>query len=212
MSDLYIEERSENSKKSFNKKLVYNADADEERRNFLESNWKERDLDILAADFDCDVEFHGINRVKISEIEANGEEWDRILVTGACQEFPRRLMRRLSRRGVGVVSVGPEGASLINAVSPNEDGGLFVESVTMWAADELDPRIYRSISDTVSSGGLSDLQLRAEIGEASKDNSYLTFLQLKINQLINFLSILYKSFSSHLSNELTQSLSCFVQL
>ena len=41
-------------------------DADEERRNFLESNWKERDLDILAADFDCDVEFHGINRVKIS--------------------------------------------------------------------------------------------------------------------------------------------------
>ena len=82
-------------------------------------------------------------------------------------------MRRLSRRGVGVVSVGPEGASLIKAVTPNEEGGLFVESVTMWAADELDPRIYRSISDTVSSGGLSDLQLRAEIGEASRDNSWI---------------------------------------
>ncbi len=148
-------------------------DADEERRNFLENNWKERDLDILAADLDCHVEFHGINRVKISDIEENGEEWDRILVTGACQEFPRRLMRRLSGRGVGVVSVGPEGASLIKAVTPNEEGGLFVESVTMWAADELDPRIYRSISDIASSGGLSDLQLRAEIGEASRDNSWI---------------------------------------
>ena len=71
------------------------------RRNFLENNWKERDLDILAADLDCHVEFHGINRVKISDIEENGEKWDRILVTGACQEFPRRLMRRLSGRGAG---------------------------------------------------------------------------------------------------------------
>ena len=45
MSDLYIEERSENSKKSFNKKLVYNADADEERRqypNLVDFNFGEK--------------------------------------------------------------------------------------------------------------------------------------------------------------------------
>ncbi len=148
-------------------------DADEERRSFLEINWKDRGLDILAKNVNCDVSFHGIERVKIAEIENSGEVWDRILITGACQEFPRRLMRRLSERGVGVVSVGPEGASLIKAVTPNEEGGLFVESVTMWAADELDPRIYRSISGVSSAGGLSNLQLRAEIGEASRDNSWI---------------------------------------
>ena len=148
-------------------------DADEERRRFLEINWKDRGLDLLAINNGCKVEFHGIERVKIKEIEESKEEWDRILITGACQEFPRRLMRRLSKTGVGVVSVGPEGASLIKAVIPNEEGGLFVESVTMWAADELDPRIYRSIADTSSNGGLSDLQLRAEIGEASRDNSWI---------------------------------------
>ena len=60
---------------------------------------------------------------------------------------------KIKRPWSGVVSVGPEGASLIKAVTPNEEGGLFVESVTMWAADELDPRIYRSISDIASSGG-----------------------------------------------------------
>ena len=148
-------------------------DADIERRRFLEINWNDRGLDLLAMRCDAIVEFHGIERVKISEIEKDGEEWDRILITGACQEFPRRLMRRLSKRGVGIVSVGPEGASSIKAVTPNQDGGLFVETVTMWAADELDPRIYKSISDTSSSGGLSDLQLRAEIGESSRDNSWI---------------------------------------
>ncbi|MDP6906591.1 MAG: hypothetical protein QF440_04160, partial [Candidatus Thalassarchaeaceae archaeon] len=144
---------------------IHIIEADEERRQFLQENWKERGLDVVSLNLDCHVEFHGVERVKITEIEVCGESWDRILVTGACQELPRRLLRRLSHRGVGVVSVGPEGASMIRAVTPDEEGGLHVESVTMWAADELDPRTFRSISGTPSNGGLSDLQLRAEIGE-----------------------------------------------
>jgi len=148
-------------------------EADEERRRFLEDDWEKRSLDLVSLEHECHVEFHGVERVKISEIEENGECWDRILITGACQELPRRLLRRLSHRGVGVVSVGPEGASMIRAVTPDEDGGLHVESVTMWAADELDPRTFRSISGTPSNGGLSDLQLRAEVGESCRENSWI---------------------------------------
>ena len=148
-------------------------EADDERREFLENDWINRGLDILSHDLGCKVEFFGIDRVKISEIELNSECWDRILITGACQELPRRLLRRLSQGGVGIVSVGPEGASMIRAITPDDEGGLYVESVTMWANDELDPRLFKNITGTPSNGGLSDLQLRAEIGESSRENSWI---------------------------------------
>ncbi len=130
-------------------------------------------MDVLAQTLECKVKFLGISCVKISEIESNSECWDRILITGACQELPRRLLRRLNQGGVGIVSVGPEGASMIRAITPDDEGGLYVESVTMWANDELDPRLFKSITGTPSNGGLSDLQLRAEIGESSRENSWI---------------------------------------
>tara|TARA_B100001113_G_scaffold217877_1_gene178726 strand:+ start:1418 stop:2884 length:1467 start_codon:yes stop_codon:yes gene_type:complete len=146
---------------------IHVVEADPERRRFLEINWKDRGLDLLAINQGCRVIIHDASWLDCDKMIQEKEVWDRILITGTCDSMPKKLFKTLRQGGVGLVPIGPEGSPAIRCVTPEQDGGLFVRSITMWMADPLDSRTHRRlIPNSERRGHLSNIRERSEILES----------------------------------------------
>ncbi len=143
---------------------IHVVEADSERLRFLEMNWKNRGLDLLAINHGCRVMFHDAVWLNIDKMNEEKEVWDRILITGACEKIPTKLFKTLRQGGVGLVPIGPDGNSAIRCVTPESDGELFVRMVTMWMVDPLDSRIQRRLMrNTEVLGVLADIRERSGV-------------------------------------------------
>ena len=147
---------------------IHVVEANTERRRFLEMNWKDRGLDLLAINHGCRVTFHDADWLDINRMSDDGEVWDRILITGACDIMPTKLFKTLRQGGVGIVPISLDGSPAIKCVTPELDGGLFVRTVTMWMVDSLDSRIHRRMFPNREQRGVfTDIHGRSEVIDTS---------------------------------------------